>query len=345
MSSFSAALSLTAGNTGFSVSSAQIITPTGATFLARGMNLPDWAIQSGGGGTNNGLLLQTMFPSCNCIRLNHQANSGILQDASGYNNAASAFTTFVQNYTGVNTSGLKVGTNYGVVIIEDHKYPSNPTMPTGTAAANQLTWYQEWATLYLKNPYVWYGTTNEPWGSDTAANICANQANIYNTVRSTTNNSPILLEISTQYGSNVWSVANESYFTNMTNVVWDCHVYELNNNVAVTQSVANTELATFISAAQNCGVTSKNGTLPVIIGEYGPGNFTEGTANDGVATCVAIWNDLSHSGSIAWWYQGDKPFNLVSGATPTITSYGTAVNSFMAGSPPTTFSWTAGTDY
>jgi hypothetical protein len=336
--------SATAGNTGFSVSNnSQIYTPTGTVFYGRGINLADWAAVQGGTGTSNGVLLQTMLPQCNFIRLNCQSNSGITHDSSGYNVAASAFTTFIQNYTGYNTAGTKVGTTYGVVIVDDHKYSVNPTMPTGTAATNQLTWFQEWATMYLKNPYVWFSPTNEPWGSDTANNVCQNQLNCYNAVRGTGNNSPVMIGISTQWGSGIWNSAHQSYFASMTNVVWDIHVYMINNNVAVSQTTANSLLATQLAAVQSCGITSADGIMPVIIGEYGPANFSESTANDGIATCVAVWNNTAHSGSTAWWFNGDAPFNLSTGGT--LTNYGAAYKLFTQGSPPTTFTWVQGTNY
>jgi hypothetical protein len=269
----------------------------------------------GGNGTNNGSFLLQLMPGVNFVRLNAQFTSegapGLSMDpGSGYNDDPANFATFVNNLT---SQGI-------VVEIEDHV--TDNTIPVGNSYAAELQWYKDVASYYKNNPYVWFGTMNEPWGNPTAQ-VLQQQLDIYNAIRSTGNNAPILLEISNP--PNAWTTDwnnQGSYFSSMTTVVWDVHIYDLPGN---SQSDVNNAMASAISAIRSTNDLSADGPLPIIVGEYGTSG--NGTSVDATGTETVIAVQQSEVGSVAWtWAAGSSDRLQVSGV---LTDFGNEVDTFL----------------
>lgn len=331
----------------FVVSNGKLLTPTGSVFYGMGTNVADWAAVGGGGPGNigngtktvngsgtpitgdDGLYIFTLFPQTNFVRLNCQKGLALDTNAGSYNDAPSNFTTFVNNLTSKKC----------VVVIEDH-VGSSPTIPSGATLTNQNQWYADMATTFINNPYVWFGTMNEPWGGSgtTPATMTANQLQTYNAIRGTGNTNPILLEISNPPSSEGWTSAVASNFSGMHNVVWDLHCYTLTvnaGNPSSSQSAANTAMANAIGFVQNCGISSADGVIPIICGEYGPSVTGSSIDIDGATTVLAVQNSPSLFGTIAWtWYSGSDDDIQVTG---NVTTWGTELQEYLAGSPPS--SW------
>ncbi len=63
-------------------------------------------------------------------------------------------------------------------------------MFTGDQLAAESNWYAGMAAAFIGNPYVWFGTINEPGNGDSDQELAT-----YNAIRGTGNNNPIMLEV------------------------------------------------------------------------------------------------------------------------------------------------------
>jgi hypothetical protein len=228
-------------------------------------------------------------------------------------------------------------TDKGIVVeLEDHTTSDGSDgggqsgqVFSGSQLSNELAWYSSIATQFKSNPYVWFGTNNEPATSPSVAALSDWQQQTYQAIRSTGNNSPIMLE--TIIGGADMSTINagmvQSDYSNMTNTIWDMHYYGWVTNYSTDQSVINQSIATGAAAAQQ--TTNAGGVMPVLIGEYG--NSTTGMSIDpnGMQSVQGV--ESSGFGSAAWsWGAGNPGDGLTNGSTPT-SPYGQQVASYIAG--------------
>ena len=116
----------------------QILDPAGKPFIARGINVYDSLAAGAAGG------MTAIFPGLNYVRV------GIHHP---YPDPGS-FQGFVTQMTGRRI----------VIEFEDHPDGGGGQDPayTGSALATELAWYASMAKAYASNPYVWFGTFNEP---------------------------------------------------------------------------------------------------------------------------------------------------------------------------------------
>ena len=187
----------------FQIENGEIISPNGSVFTARGINVYDSQM-----GDASQILAD--FPGINFIRLNVYTYQ-----------SPSAYAAFIQTMT---SDGV-------VVELEDHTNSTGSdagggtgTAFTGSQLTNELNWYSSIASAYASNPYVWFGTDNEP----PSGGLSTWQQETYNAIRNTGNNNPILIELPgggspnqtvTSYGM------NPSVYTSMTNIIADAHFY------------------------------------------------------------------------------------------------------------------------
>ncbi len=241
------------GTQAFHVANGQIIDPNGNVYIARGIDIgpQDMATVAQS--------LTSTFPGANFIRL-------ATWDTAPY--SLSDYENFVSQMT---AKGV-------VVEIEDHAYPS-PGTYTGSQLTTESNWYASLASAFANNPYVWFGTMNEPnsgsYGSSEAA-ITTQEVATYNAIRGAGNNSMIMMEL--DGGGNPGSVGagfgmTASAYASMTNIAWDLHYYGWHSGYSTDQSTVTSDLLGSVSggygiaAAQT--ITSADGTVPVIIGEFG----------------------------------------------------------------------------
>lgn len=297
----------------FQVGGGKILTPGGAVFKAKGINAN---VEQGStiSTSTAGAPLLTLFPGTNCVRVPFHSYL-----------PPSSISTFVAQMT-----ALKI-----VVIIEDHTGISQQPY-TGAALQTELNWYISMAQFFLNNPYVWYGTFNEPYPQNTSNgdDVTTQHLAIYNAIRGTGNNNPILLELigggnpPNLPGGGSFGLTKARYIT-MRNVVWDYHQYGWTlggvNVFSTDPTVAASSIQGYINQVQQ--ITSADGVVPVIIGEFG--NSTDGSTTD-VNGAVNV-NAVGHSGYgfLAWaWSAGGSSDNLTSGGQ--ITSYGSQVAQLIA---------------
>jgi Cellulase (glycosyl hydrolase family 5) len=305
----------------------QIIDPTGATFVPKGINLADWgAINASGasGGTNNGALLPTLFPRINFVRLTCQGTSPLTQ--SNGNDDPAQFATFIANCTKNNI----------VVLVENHN--AAQTVLTGGALTTETAWYVSWANAYGRNPYVWFGTMNEPQA--TAGNqalITTQQVATYNGIRGTGCRSIITMSLiggyTTDQGGAGGSLTAASY-TTMTNVVWDLHYYNWLATAGATPYTANysliaSTLAAAVKATQ-AFATSADGVMPLYFGEFG--NSAVGSVPDPGGTPTILAVQASGYGGAAWtWFAGAS--DRITDGSSNLTGYGLEIAAWIAGAP------------
>ena len=288
---------------GFVAANGQILDPNGNPFIAKGINIYDNQMLAGPE-------LTTLFPGMNMVRLAVEDLSTPLSDIQ----------TFVQQMT---SQGI-------VVEIEDHTSPGGvDNIPTGSALTNELNWYSQLASTFANNPYVWFGTMNEPYSPSDETQVSAQEKQIYDTIRAAGNTNPVMLE---QIGGFTDTGLAASDYSAMTNVIWDTHYYGWVSNMSTDQTTVDNALTAQVANAQS--ISSAEGQIPVIIGEYGPSS--DGTTTDANASQVEQAVQSSGYGSLAWEF-GAGADDLVQGSFPTggtLTSYGQEVANFIA--TPTT---------
>ena len=279
----------------FRVVSGQIVDPSGSVWVGRGINLYDNQLASASDASGNPLL--ALFPKLGIVRVPCYSYA---QDTPAYLKA------FVDTMT---SRGI-------VVELEDHTNSdgsnaggSSGTVFTGTELSDELAWYASLATAFAGNPYVWFGTDNEPSEDPSAAALSSWQQQTYQAIRSAGNASIVMVEMNCDT-SGCGAGYTASVYGAMTNIAWDVHDYGWLTNYSTNQTTDDQTLAALVKSAQ--GITSADGTVPIVIGEYG--NSTTGATVDanGSQTVQAVGS--SGYPSMAWeWSSGS------SGDTDTLT--------------------------
>jgi hypothetical protein len=292
----------------FQVSNGQILDPTGQVFTARGINLgaPDMA-------DANQVLAD--FPGINFVRLN--INSYQPPEAyAAFVNTMTSHGVVVEFEDHVSSDGSDSGGARGVAF-------------TGQQLTNELNWYSSIAQTYASNPYVWFGTDNEP----PIDGLSTWEQQTYNAIRNTGNNNPILMEL--PGGGYPDGQSLEAYgidpnvYTSMWNVVADIHLYGWSSNYVTTQQAVTTALDDMVRVGQS--MITANGPAPVILGEYGPS--TDGQTVDANASQViqVAQNASNVAGAIAYSWNPGGADTLTDGQG-NLTPYGQQVAQWIASS-------------
>lgn len=297
---------------GFGVLDGQMYTPDGKPFTARGVNVIE-------GSQPSAAQLQAAFPGVNFVRL------AIFDYAS-----AASLKPYVDQLT---AAGI-------VVEIEDHHTSDGSnagggqgTVFTGALLARELAWDKDLGDTFGGDPYVWYGEDNEPPANPSMAALGAWQLQAYQAIRATGASAPILID---PMGGGIPSMANAavalsaSQAAQMTNVVYDLHFYGWSSNFSTDQGTVTKDLQAFVSSSQN--VKDADGTVPVLIGEYGAGGQGNAVAPNGPQTVQAVAS-LGLSGAAWAWGQPD-PANSTLNGDGSLTSFGKQVAAYIAQSGP-----------
>jgi hypothetical protein len=266
----------TGGTRSFTVSGGQIIAPDGRQFIAKGINIyPD---QLGKRGVP--AVLET-FPGINLVRLN-------IFELNQY--TAAKLKPLVEQLT-----------RHGVVVeLEDHNYPA---VLSGSELTKAAAWYANLASAFINNPYVVFGTQNEPDATRGTGAVDTEIRTIYEAIRSTGNSTLILMN---PIGGTSVSGLNSSVYAKMTGVVWDVHEYSWVGKLSEDTSVQLAALRRNVSGAQ--AITSADGTIPVIIGEYG---WACCTVVDQGWKAVVNAVRASGLGSVAWAWTGGGTLEML----------------------------------
>lgn len=256
--------------------------------------------------------------------------------------APSAYQAFITSMT-----ALKI-----VVILENHQNfagnygGSNGTVFTGQRLTDESNWYAALATAYAGNPYVWFGTNNEP--SDVGVNGDSNPAYLstwhkatYDAIRGTGNKNPILIDVNNSYTWGTNGGMTASVYLAMTNVMWDYHSYDwlysdpgttsgYSSNLSVIKAgiLANVQLLQQLKSA--------DGIMPVFCAEYG--NSTSGSSIDagGVQNDQGIQSAVDAGqivGCCAWcWDMGNNGVDDLGNGNG-LTVMGKQVASWIATNP------------
>lgn len=301
----------------FKVSNGLIQDPNGNNFLARGIDVIQEQLSTVCTSAACTPLL-TLYPGLNMLRVPFLDYS----DPSGIATAVAHLTA----------KGI-------VVEIEDHTGISQQPA-TGSALATQQAWYSAAASLYKNNPYVWFGTPNEPYPVQTnnGDDVTTQHVETYNTIRATGNTNPIMICLigggnpGNLPGGNSTPLTAGRY-ASMTNVLWDLHQYDYEfpapGGYSTNETTISSGIAGYIARIQT--VTSADGVMPVIIGEFG--DSTDGVNVDpGAVQLVDAVGHCGH-GFLAWAWtfvtpSADRLTTDSSGSS--LTSYGAQVAGLIA---------------
>ena len=280
----------------FSVVGGQIVDPNGRPFVARGINVFLNQVDPA--------TILKLFPGINAIRL-----------ATTPGADETAIDALVQ---GLTSKGV-------VVLIEDHSSSGgNPNTSSGPALTNEAKWYAGLASKYHANPYVWFGTANEPDNTANPAAIPAQEAAIYNAVRGAGSNAIVLMEMRGGF-TNDAAQQNSLTYAGMSNVAWDTHYYGWVTNQSTDPAIIAKGLAAQIANAQS--VKSADGIMPVVIGEYGPSSSgIAGYDANGLQVVQAVHD--SGKGTFAWAYSAGTDTLVANGAT--LSDFGRMVAQHIA---------------
>ena len=307
----------TASTGGFHVAGGQIIGPDGKAWIARGIDLH--AANLGAAAQ----LLPTQFPGVNLVRV-AAGDWGPLEDPASFAGAVASLTargTVVEFTDYGNSQGGGGGGAVGVVY-------------TGALLATESAWYSAIASYYKSNPYVWFGTNNEP--ATAGGSLSDWQLATYNAIRNTGNKNPIFLEPSGSrpigYGGDPLQAAmNPADYAAMTNVIWDPHVYGYQDGYATDAASNDALVAAAVSSSQT--IQSADGVVPAIIGEYGPGAPDPNGMQ--IVTSVINAGASGKTGSAAWVWDtdgvvgGDLSGNNALLTNGQITTYGQMVQLYV----------------
>jgi len=289
----------------FLLANGRVTDPNGLVFHAQGINCiyrRPWG--SGGGSMDLGRFssgaLKRAFPLINLVRF------ADLYATSLANASHPATDATVRNWVNDLTS------NKIIVYAEVH-YTGN--YATGQALTDACNWLAEWATTFQSNPYVWFGTQNEPHGD--AAGISNMMRAMYDAVRNTGNTNPVLCSM----GDNPPGMT-ASNFSTMTNAGWDYHYYgwQPANGISL-QSLLN-QLLIF---------NNQQGAIAPFCFEFG--DSTDGATRD--ANWMDVMNQVGAlpNGFAAWYANWDTSTADLLLAAPfdfsVLTDYGTVIRGMM----------------
>jgi poly(3-hydroxybutyrate) depolymerase len=298
----------------FEVHGGRIIDPKGNVFIAKGLNAY---------ARTDPAAILAAFPGINFVR------TPVPDRAS-----ASALRGFVEGLT-----------SHGVVVeIEDHPWPLVNAY-TGSDLAAEASWYASLASAFKGNPYVWFGSLNEPqWNG--RANITGEQIAVYNAIRGAGDNTIIMMEAGVgggDPGSVGAGVLNPSAYAGMTKIVWDLHFYGwVLDDSNTDQSYADSWLlgqvtpigegagaGTGILGAQ--GIQSRDGRVPVIVGELGISTEANQAEGDRVINAVIQAVQDGHLQGFAGWGWDPTPAEalIINGS---LTDWGNKLSMAVASS-------------
>jgi hypothetical protein len=306
----------TAATGRFQTVNGQVLDPVGKVFTARGINISPSQMDA----ANQVLAL---FPGLNFVRLTVTDYQSPDTYAAFVNTMTShGIVVEFENHT--SSDGVNGGGGRGVVY-------------TGQLLTNELNWYSSVARTFASNPYVWFGTDNEPSVTDPTsgqrnpAMLSTWQQQTYNAIRSTGNNSPIIMEFPGGGYPDGGSVAgygmDPNVYAPMSNVIAGIHLYGWSSNFLPDQQAVNTALAELVQGGQS--MTTLDGHVPVILDEYGIS--TEGAVNDANGTLVlqaAQHSNLVIGGAAFTWNAGGAD-SLTDGQGH-LTPYGQEVAQWIA---------------
>jgi hypothetical protein len=306
----------TAATGRFQTVNGQVLDPGGKVFTARGINISPSQMDA----ANQVLAL---FPGLNFVRLT----------VTDYQ-SPDTYAAFVNTMT-----------SHGIVVeFEDHTSSDGAAggggrgvVYTGQLLTNELNWYSSIARTFASNPYVWFGTDNEPSVTDPTsgqrnpAMLSSWQQQTYNAIRSTGNNSPIIMQFPGGGYPDGGSVAgygmDPNVYAPMSNVIAGIHLYGWSSNFLPDQQAVNRALAELVQGGQS--MTTLDGHVPVILDEYGIS--TEGAVNDANGTLVL--QAAQHSnlviGGAAFTWNADGADSLTDGQGH-LTPYGQEVAQWIA---------------
>lgn len=290
----------------------EIIGPDGTPFLARGVN--------DGNIVGDAQRLIDTFPGLNMVRV----------PVYSYDDPASF------------AAAVDLLTSAGVVVeFEDHtssdgqnRGGSTGDIFTGNQLQQELSWYASVAGYYKFNPLVWFGTDNEPsainpaTGQSDPGALSDWQLQTYDAIRNAGNNNPVMLEINGWGDVNSFAQGyNLADYAGMTNVIGDVHDYGWLTDYS-TDPGQNTSFLTDAVASLQSRLKIADGTLPVLVGEYG--NSTDGVRIDDNGNQVVTAVNTSGFGSTAWYFGQGNPGDGLLNGDGSLSAYGQQVAAYIA---------------
>ena len=200
---------------GFGVIDGQMYAPDGTVFNGRGVSVMY------NGAQPSAAEIESEFPGANLVRLAIYSEGGVYPSGA-------ELQPYIDDLT-----------SHGIfVVLEDHSNSTGTdaggasgTIFQGQMLQTQQAAYADWASTFKTNPYLGFGTDNEPSdklttnGPDDPAALANWDLQTYQTIRNAGNNAPIFLE-PIGYSPQTTNVGfPQSVFSQMTNVAWDQHVY------------------------------------------------------------------------------------------------------------------------
>lgn len=343
------------GGTGaFSVSGGKVLWPNGTQAALAGVALGPTDLATYATNAQAQPLTQ-VFPKINFVRVAFGEYADAPNAFDTYINRLTALGIIViledhQNFNANGTNACNCGGGQGVIFtnaVPDLTHPGQSVLTT------ELNWYAALASHYANNPYVWFGTTNEPSVTDPNgtqndyAGLFNWQQQIINAIRNAGSNAIVEIEEPNPYAQGPLSgVANP--FSSYHNIIYGPHYYSWIFNGQTNATATSAMISCAFGSSSSCpwgGIDqqvanlqqwqSADGVVPIACLEFGPS--TNGTTLDAAGmNMVNAVLQVSQAGTLigynAWHLVPDgTPDALISNTTTLTSPYGTTVETAIAG--------------
>jgi cellulase (glycosyl hydrolase family 5) len=304
----------------FKVSNGKVLRPDGSVFIGGGVNFNQDQMSTVCANAA-GAPLTGLFPSTRIVRIANRTYS-----------APNTYQTFVNQM-----SALGI-----LCVFEDHTGISAPPY-TGAALTTETNWYAAMAAAFKANPYVAFGTFNEPGNGTNLPGIAAQEQAIYDAIRGAGSFALVFLELPSGgnpglvgingRGSDGSGPMSPAKMATNYNCVWDLHYYGWVSKFSTDPATVAAALQGSVASASGIlacqSIHSADGVMPVFILESG--NSTTGSTIDANGALVVETVGQSGTSYAYWaWDAANVPGDLLVSNGQVTVPYGQQVAGLIA---------------
>lgn len=314
----------------FTIANGRIITPNGQPWAGRGINCDIHQLQSQlVTNLDTGAPCTETYPGLSYVRVNVYVKD-----------MPSLPPTFAE-------AQIKALTKRGIVVVldpHDYYHYYTGTAPTkGCYSGDDLNkvcaFMEAWATHFRDDPFVWYGTENEP-SCDFGGKLVEDMITaIYNAVRRGSPDAIVQLNPVSSYTIEPWTGFNAGIWRNWTQCAIELHYYNWASKFAYDGAPGystdlNTNKQAIATLAANLQAAhTGDGVPPIVLGEYGDSTTGDAIDPGGMVAVQAVHESGYGTAAWHWFIGGPHEGDLLLNPPPSTHThpYGTTVRDHIQG--------------